>query len=43
VERLASPFEEFYELLLECLHDVPDEERAEILTGTARRFYRISE
>lgn len=43
VERLAGSFREFYELLLECLSDVPDEERAEILTGTARRFYRISE
>lgn len=43
VDRLAGPFDRFYELLLECLRAVPNQERDEILTGTARRFYRIPE
>jgi predicted TIM-barrel fold metal-dependent hydrolase len=43
VERLAGPFGPWYELLLDCLGDLRDEERAEVLSGTARRFYRIPE
>lgn len=43
VERLAGPFAEWYQLLLDCLDGVRDENRAEILNGTAARFYRIPE
>ncbi len=42
VERLAGDFGSLYELVLASLHELSDEQRAEVLSGTARRFYRIS-
>lgn len=41
VERLAGDFNSLYELVLASLRDLSDEQRAEVLTDTARRFYRI--
>jgi predicted TIM-barrel fold metal-dependent hydrolase len=41
VERLAGDFSSLYELVLSCLRDLPGEQRADVLSGTARRFYRI--
>jgi predicted TIM-barrel fold metal-dependent hydrolase len=41
VERMAGGFKSLYELVLACLQDLSDEQRAEVLVGTARRFYRI--
>jgi predicted TIM-barrel fold metal-dependent hydrolase len=41
VERLAGDFSSLYELVLSCLRDLSDEQRVEVLSGTARRFYRI--
>jgi predicted TIM-barrel fold metal-dependent hydrolase len=42
VERLAGDFGSLYDLVLACLQDLSEEQRAEVLFGTARRFYRIS-
>jgi predicted TIM-barrel fold metal-dependent hydrolase len=41
VERLAGGFGPWYELVLASLDRLPDHERAEVLAGTARRFYRL--
>jgi predicted TIM-barrel fold metal-dependent hydrolase len=41
VERLAGDFRSLYELVLACLQDLSAEQRADVLVGTARRFYRI--
>jgi L-fuconolactonase len=41
VERLAGDFSSLYELVLACLHDLSAEQRADVLAGTARHFYRI--
>jgi predicted TIM-barrel fold metal-dependent hydrolase len=42
VERLAGDFGSLYDLVLACLQDLSEEQRAEVLFGTALRFYRIS-
>jgi predicted TIM-barrel fold metal-dependent hydrolase len=42
VESLAGDFGSLYELVLASLRELSREERAEVLAGTARRFYRIS-
>jgi hypothetical protein len=39
--RLAGDFGSLYELVVASLHDLSDQQRAEVLAGTARRFYRI--
>jgi predicted TIM-barrel fold metal-dependent hydrolase len=41
VERLAGDFRSLYELVLACLQDLSVQQRADVLVGTARRFYRI--
>jgi predicted TIM-barrel fold metal-dependent hydrolase len=41
VERLAGDFNSLYELVLARLRDLSAEQRADVLAGTARRFYRI--
>ena len=41
VDRLASGFRPWYELLLATLDGLADHDRAEVLGGTARRFYRL--
>jgi predicted TIM-barrel fold metal-dependent hydrolase len=41
VERLAGDFSSFYELVLASLENLSDEQRADVLADTARRFYRI--
>jgi len=41
VERLAGDFSSLYELVLACLRDLSAEQRADVLAGRARRFYRI--
>jgi predicted TIM-barrel fold metal-dependent hydrolase len=41
VERLAGDFSSLYELVLACLQDLSAEQRADVLAGTAQRFYRI--
>jgi predicted TIM-barrel fold metal-dependent hydrolase len=41
VERLAGDFSSLYELVLTCLQDLSAEQRADVLGGTARHFYRI--
>jgi predicted TIM-barrel fold metal-dependent hydrolase len=41
VERLAGDFRSLYKLVLACLRDLSAEQRADVLAGTARRFYRI--
>ena len=41
VDRLAGDFGSLYELILASLKDLSDEQRADVLAGTARRFYRI--
>ena len=41
VERMAGEFEGLYELVLATLADLPGPDRAEVLVGTARRFYRL--
>ena len=43
VERLAGGFGELYRLMVASLEDLSDDERADVLAGTARRFYRIPE
>jgi predicted TIM-barrel fold metal-dependent hydrolase len=42
VERLAGDFGSLYELVLASLRDLSNEQRADVLSGTARRFYRIA-
>ena len=42
VERLAGDFGSLYQLVLASLRDLSNEQRAAVLTGTARRFYRIA-
>ena len=41
VERLAGDFGSLYQLVLATLRDLSNEQRADVLAGTARRFYRI--
>ena len=41
VERLAGDFGSLYELILASLKSLSDEQRADVLAGTAARFYRI--
>jgi predicted TIM-barrel fold metal-dependent hydrolase len=41
VERLAGDLRSLYELTLVSLKDLSDDQRADVLAGTARRFYRI--
>jgi predicted TIM-barrel fold metal-dependent hydrolase len=41
VERLAGDFGSLYALIVAGLKDLSDEQRADVLAGTARRFYRI--
>jgi len=43
VERLSGGFGSWWELLLATLDGLPDHDRAEVLQGTARRFYRLPE
>lgn len=42
VEGLAGDFGSLYELVLASLRDLSNEQRADVLAGTARRFYRIA-
>jgi predicted TIM-barrel fold metal-dependent hydrolase len=42
VERLAGDFQSLYQLVLATLDGLSAEERAEVLSGTARRFYRVA-
>ena len=42
VERLAGGFGPLYELALDILQELPADQRTEVLTETARRFYRLS-
>ena len=42
VERLAGEFEALYELVLDILNELPADQREDVLTETARRFYRLS-
>ncbi len=42
VERLAGGFGSWYELTLGTLAELSDEQRADVLSGTARRFYRLT-
>jgi predicted TIM-barrel fold metal-dependent hydrolase len=41
VERRAGDFSSLCELVVTCLRDLSDEQCADVLRGTARRFYRI--
>jgi predicted TIM-barrel fold metal-dependent hydrolase len=41
VERLAGDFSSLYALILGSLRELSDPERADVLAGTARRFYRM--
>jgi predicted TIM-barrel fold metal-dependent hydrolase len=41
IERLAGGFAQWYELVLATLAELSDEQRADVLAGTARRFYRL--
>jgi predicted TIM-barrel fold metal-dependent hydrolase len=41
VERLGGGFAELYRLVLAALRALPAGERADVLAGTARRFYRL--
>jgi predicted TIM-barrel fold metal-dependent hydrolase len=41
VERLAGDFSSLYELIVACSQDLSAEQRADVLAGTAQRFYRI--
>jgi predicted TIM-barrel fold metal-dependent hydrolase len=41
VESLAGDFSSFYDLVLASLENLSDEQRADVLADTARRFYRI--
>jgi len=43
VERLAGDFGSLYRLVLATLWDLSNEQRADVLAGTARRFYRIAQ
>lgn len=43
VERLAGGFVPLCELVLDILDDLPPHERADVMAGTARRFYRLSD
>jgi L-fuconolactonase len=42
VDRLAGDFASVYDLALGALSDLPEVARAEVLGGTARRFYRLT-
>ena len=42
VERLSGGFGSWYELTLGTLAELSDEQRADVLSGTARRFYRLT-
>jgi hypothetical protein len=41
VERLARGYGPLYALVLASLQDLSDDDRADVLAGTARRFYRL--
>ena len=41
VEKLAGDFGPLYDLILTSLQELSDEQRADVLAGTARRFYQI--
>ena len=41
VEALAGDFASLFELFLEALGDLSAADRDEVLSGTARRFYRL--
>ena len=41
VEKLAGDFGSLYDLILTSLQQLSDEQRADVLAGTASRFYRI--
>jgi phenylacetate-CoA ligase len=41
LERLAGDFSSLYELIVACSQDLSAEQRADVLAGTAQRFYRI--
>ena len=43
VERLAGGYTPLYDLLLDILHELPADQRADVLSETARRFYRLSD
>jgi predicted TIM-barrel fold metal-dependent hydrolase len=43
VEKLAGGFTPLYDLVLATLHGLSGDERTEVLSGTARRFYRLDE
>jgi predicted TIM-barrel fold metal-dependent hydrolase len=43
VEKLAGGFAQLYDLVLASLEGLSEDERAEVLSGTARRFYRLVE
>jgi predicted TIM-barrel fold metal-dependent hydrolase len=42
VERLAGAFGSLYEVVLATLARLSDNERADVLAGTARRFYKLA-
>lgn len=41
VERLAGGFRSLYDMVSTSLRELTDEQRTEVLAGTARRFYRL--
>jgi len=41
VEKLTGDFGPLYDLILTSLQQLTDEQRADVLAGTASRFYRI--
>ncbi len=42
VERLAGAFAPLYGLAIAALAELTEDERAHVLAGTARRFYRLT-
>lgn len=42
VERTAGGFAEFYRIMIASLRELSESERADVLAGTARRFYRTT-
>lgn len=41
VERLAGGLRSLYDMVSTSLRELTDEQRTEVLAGTARRFYRL--
>jgi predicted TIM-barrel fold metal-dependent hydrolase len=41
VERMAGSFGESYRTLFAGLDELSEDDRADVLAGTARRFYRL--